>query len=93
MEEDMQQQLQQFKEAWPKIVAKAWSDPEFKKQLLKNPAEALRSFGIEVPKNKKLVIQENKEDTIYLTLPEKPAGELTEEKLKSIAAAGSHASM
>jgi hypothetical protein len=84
----MQQKTENFKKAWAKIVAKAWSDPDFKKKLLKDPNAVFKSEGIDVPAGKRIVISESTKDTYYLTLPEKPSGELSEEKLKEVAAGG-----
>jgi hypothetical protein len=79
------QNYENFRKAWAKIVAKAWSDPAFKKKLLSNPAETFKTQGIEIPASKKIVINECTNDTLYLSLPEKVAGELSEETLQEIA--------
>ena len=35
--------------SYSKIIAKVWSDPHFKAELLSNPKEALHSEGIDLP--------------------------------------------
>jgi hypothetical protein len=77
---------EKFKQVWAKIVAKAWSDPNFKKKLLQDPKATLRAEGIEIPKEKKVIINESTKETLFLTIPEKPEGELSEQQLHSIAA-------
>jgi len=83
----------EFNKIWAKIMAKAWSDPAFKDRLMKDPAGVLHEYGCEVPSEVKVHIDENTERSIYLTLLQKPAGELTEEELENIAAAGEYKCM
>ena len=82
----MPQKREEFQKAWGKIVAKAWSDPAFKKRLMDDPTEVLKSNGIEIPLGTRVVLKENTKDTFHLSLPEKPEKELSEERLKEIAA-------
>ena len=42
-----------FTKAWSKIIAKAWSDPSFKKKILTHPREIFREYGIEFPSDHK----------------------------------------
>lgn len=76
----------EFKKMCSKIVAKAWSDPQFKEQLLKNPEKVLREQGIEIPEGKQITVCENTESQFYLVIPQKPAGNLSEKQLESISA-------
>lgn len=66
----------QFADLWVKVVAKAWSDETFKRELLANPAKALKNhFNYTVPPGMKLEFVESKPDKpdVYkLTLPAKP---------------------
>lgn len=71
--------------AYSKIIAKVWSDPEFKTLLLKNPEEALHTLGIEVPEGAKITICENTEKQLYFVVPQKPAGNFSEKELESLA--------
>ena len=86
----MPQEREEFQKAWGKIIAKAWSDPAFKKRFLENPNEVLKSNGIEIPPGMRMVVKENGKETLYLTLPQKPVGELSEEKLREVAAGKSY---
>lgn len=77
-----------FEKSWPKIIAKAWSDKEFKKRLLNNPHEVLKEYGIDVPLHFKIEIHENEKESFHLTLPNKTEeGLLSEEELKAVQAA------
>lgn len=82
----MQLKKEEMQKAWAKIIAKAWSDPKFKEKLMKDPKGVLESNGIQISPQTKVVVNENSKNTLYLTLPEKPSGELSEEKLQAIAA-------
>lgn len=77
-----------------KIIAKAWKDPVFKKELLKNPTQTIYSFlkaeKIDAPKNYKFEVVEAEEKTMVIVLPASPAKmqNLSDTELESIAAAG-----
>jgi len=64
-----------FSEIWVKVVAKAWDDERFKKELLENPAKAIREhFNYEVPPQVQLEIVEQRPRQpakFKLTLPDK----------------------
>jgi nitrile hydratase len=62
------------------------SDQVFKMRLMKNPREALKEHGIELPANVNLKVLEDKADTRYLILPRESAGMLSQEDLKNVAA-------
>jgi len=82
----MQKTQKDFQTTWAKIVAKAWSDPEFKARLVNDPEDVLTSHGIEIPSGMHVEVNECTKDTFYLILPEKPSSELMEKQLESIAA-------
>ena len=52
-----------------RIVAKAWSEPEFARRLLADTHAALVELGIAVPVNKSVVAVENKAALTYIVLP------------------------
>lgn len=70
---------------YSKIIAKVWSDPQFKTLLLQNPEEALHTLGIEVPEGAKVTICENTENHLYFVVPQKPAGNFSDKELESLA--------
>jgi len=77
---------EEFQTIWTKAITKAWSDPSFKKQLLQHPKQTLESMGAQFSKNTNVHINENTEETCYLTLPQQPSEKLSEEALLQLAA-------
>jgi hypothetical protein len=77
-----------LKKAWINIVARAWRDETFKKQLLKNPSQVLKEHGIDVPGITFHVHASSKKD-IHLGIPPVPSNlsKLDEEEIKQIIAA------
>jgi hypothetical protein len=85
-EKDWDKQKQEaFQKAWPKIIAKAWSDPTYKQRLLHDPLSIFKENGIEFPQGVSCKINESNDKIIQLTLPQKPSGEISEETLRKIA--------
>jgi hypothetical protein len=81
------EQIENYHKAWNKVIAKAWSDPNFKQKLLKEPQKVLKENGIDTQSGMEIRVFENTDKSTYLILPAKPEGELSEEDLKSAAAA------
>jgi Nitrile hydratase, alpha chain len=75
---------------WSQVVARAWSDGKFKEGLLQDPPTALKEFGIDVPAGVEIRVVENTDKVRYVTLPAKPAVDVTElgEKELDAVAAG-----
>ncbi len=69
------------------VIARAWSDPDFKAQLLRDPKTVLAGYGVDVPAGLNLRIVENTADTFHMVLPATPsqAGDLSDEDLQSLA--------
>lgn len=63
------------------LVARAWSDEEFKTRLMNDPAAVLEEHGIEAPLGVTLKVVEDTEDVCHLVLPPSPAGDLIDEEL------------
>ncbi len=56
------------------IIEKAWTDPDFKRELLANPKAAIKdAFGIDVPDDINLHVSEEDQNNYYLALPRNPA--------------------
>ena len=79
---DLQKELAQ-------VVAKAWSDPQFKEQLMKNPEKVLKELGFFIPEGKQIKICEDTDSILHLVLPEKPKGEFSMEELEFMTAGAS----
>jgi hypothetical protein len=77
--------MENYQNTWAKIVARAWSDADFKKRLVNNTKEVCKEYGIELPKGIEYKVNDQTDRVIYLNLPKKPEGELSEEELQSIA--------
>jgi hypothetical protein len=67
-----------------KVIAKAWSDADFKARLLANAAEILQAEGIEIPAGVKIDVVENTNEHFYLVIPNQPE-ELSDEQLDKVA--------
>lgn len=69
------------------VIAKAWQDANFKKQLMANPKGVLeKEFGIKFPANLQIEVREESASKLYLVLPPKPSsGELSEDQLEGVA--------
>lgn len=64
------------------IIEKAWTDAEFKAQLLKNPKVAIKdAFGVDVPDEINLHVNEEDSSNYYLALPQNPSNDISEENV------------
>jgi hypothetical protein len=68
----MAQKQAVIQDAVAKIIARAWSDPEFKDRLKRSPVSVFVDYGVEVSESKTLVVVEDTEDTLYLYIPPAP---------------------
>ncbi len=71
----------EFQKAYGKLVAKAWSDDNFKAELLSDPMKVFKENSMEVPDGIEVRMVENTQDTMHLILPSEPSDELTDEQL------------
>ena len=55
---------------WDQVVARAWTEPDFKAKLLRDPNAALAEHGFKVRGGKNVRVVENTTDTEHLVLPE-----------------------
>ncbi len=72
----------EFQKAYGKLVAKAWSDDEFKAELLSDPMKVFKENSIEVPEGIEVRMVANTADTMHFVLPQEPSDELTDEQLE-----------
>ena len=79
---------------WSQLLAKTWSDDNFKQRLLQDPPSVLRECGIEVPPGVDVRVVENTDvrkstdKVMYVKLPPRPnAGvtDLSEQELATVA--------
>jgi hypothetical protein len=66
---------------WSQLIARVWSDDDFKQRLMVDPRGVLAEFGIEVPEGTDINVVEDTARVRHLVLPPSPANELTDEDL------------
>jgi hypothetical protein len=67
------------------LVAKAWSDEEFKRKLLSDPVATLAAAGLPAPAGFEVRVVESTDKIVYLVLPPKPPeGQLSDEQLHHV---------
>jgi hypothetical protein len=70
MEKSAPIEVKALTEMHEQLILKAWSDPAFKAELLKDPAKAVEKLlGIKVPSFIKIQVLQETADTRYITLP------------------------
>jgi hypothetical protein len=69
-----------------RIIARAWQDEEFKKELKNNPVTTLRAAGLEVPEGVRYEVVENTADREYIVIPARPAGKIEEKVVEDVLA-------
>jgi hypothetical protein len=74
-------QVRFHQKQWGKIVARAWTDPEFKARLIAEPMTVLREHGIEGAEGLAVRVVEDEPGVRHLVLPSSPSSDLTEEEL------------
>lgn len=70
-----------WEKQWGRVVARAWSDDEFRQRLVNDPSAVLREQGIEVPYDVELQVVEDTPETCHLVLPASPGNDLSDEEL------------
>ncbi len=66
---------------WGQIVARAWSDSEFKARFVADPQTVLREFGIEPAAGVEIRVVEGEPGVQHLVLPASPSEDLAEIEL------------
>lgn len=72
-----------------KIIAHAWKDENFRDKLLKNPKEAFKEHGVELPRDTEIKVWQEDANHFYFVLPRAPAEvrKLSPAELEKLAAA------
>ena len=61
------------------VIARAWSNPDFRARLIADPRRTLEDEGLPLPEGVKVKLVENTDSLYHLVLPVPPAeGELSE---------------
>ena len=66
------------------LIAKAWSDEEFKARLMANPKDAMAEVGMDVPEGLEIEVVESTQEKVYLIIPPKLDGELSDDDLDKV---------
>jgi hypothetical protein len=80
--------MQEYAKQWGQLVARAWSDDEFKARLLAEPTPALAEQGIDIPPGIEVQVHENTSTVLHMALPPKPTEDLSDEQLDAVAGGG-----
>jgi hypothetical protein len=84
------QAAEDYAKKYGQIVARAWSDDEFKQRFLSDPASVMSESGLPVPEGVEIRAVETTDEVLYLTLPAKPAEDMvSDEELATVAGGGS----
>ncbi len=75
----------EFQKAYGKLMAKAWSDDDFKAQLLSDPMTVFRENDLTIPEGIEVRMVENTEKITHFILPPEPSDELMDEELAGAA--------
>ena len=70
------------------LIEKCWKDPEFKKEVVKDPKGMLeRHIGQKLPANLKVFIHEEDANNLHFSLPPAPSNvtELSDDELEKVA--------
>jgi hypothetical protein len=68
------------------VIAKAWQDEAYRKELIADPKGVLqKEFGVELPEGLSIEVLEESPSKLYIVIPPKPTGELSDEQLEAVA--------
>lgn len=70
-----------------KLFAACWKDADLKARFQSNPAQVLAEYGMEVPEGIDVIVVENSDSTVHITLPPSPVhhNELSDDELTNAA--------
>jgi hypothetical protein len=70
---------------YSQLVAKAWSDPSFKREFKSDPVNVMTRHGLQAPSQAKVTVVEDTANTVHFILPAKPTEQLTDDQLDQVA--------
>ena len=77
---------EEYRIAYGKVVAKAWSDPAYMEQLLSDPRGALADTGMDFPPDIEISVVQDSADKRHLVIPPPPPeGEVGDDALEAVA--------
>jgi hypothetical protein len=66
------------------VIAKCWADEDYKQRLLADPMATLKEGGLEIVPGLSIKVVENTDKILYLVIPAKPRGDLSDEDLDEV---------
>ena len=72
------------RKTWDNFVARYYGDASFASEVDKDPTEAMRKAGIEIPTGMKACLHKNTKNEVHVCLPPNPAEGLRNEDLSSV---------
>lgn len=73
---------------WSQVLARVWSDADFKERLIRDPRGVLAEHGIDLPEGHEITVLEDTDTVRHLVLPPAPTEELVDEELVGSPVAG-----
>ena len=70
------------------LFAACWKDELLKARFMADPKAVLAEYDMPVPDGIDVKVVENADDCVYITLPKRSSGELSDEELESAAGGG-----
>jgi Nitrile hydratase, alpha chain len=75
-----------FNAVFSKVVAQAWSDPDYKSRLMSDPKAVLAEAGVTLDEDADIEVIEDTAAVRHIVIPAPPAeGELSEDALEQVA--------
>jgi len=88
-DEPLSVQKSRVREQMARVILKCWQDPEFKKELMSNPARILQSEGVTINPDIEYVIVCDEHPKLHFIIPEPPvATPLSADDMLQLALAG-----
>lgn len=78
------------KNPFAQLFAACWKDEALKARFMSDPKAVLAEYGMSVPDGMDVVVMENADDRVHITLPAPPDGHenLSDEELNNAAGGG-----
>lgn len=67
------------------LFAACWKDEALKTRFMADPKAVLAEYGMDVPDGMDVNVVENTDNTVHITLPMKPSGDLSDDELSDAA--------
>lgn len=68
----MEEEIKDRNKRIAKVIARSWSDKDFKERFISEPRTVLKEYEVQVPAGVEVKVLEQTDNTIYIVLPLKP---------------------